>query len=104
MPQTVLMRFDHELLSLPRLKSLDRLWMRRVTPLLKQLEEQARTLCPEERARLAEMMLESLQASTTEIDAAWEEEIAHRLDAVDSGLMPTHSAGAVFAEASAILG
>ena len=50
-------------------------------PLLKQLEEQARTLCPEDRARLAEIMLESLQPSTIEINSACDEEIERRLDA-----------------------
>ena len=74
-----------------------------MTPLLKHLEEQARTLCPEDRARLAEIMLESLQPSTIEINSAWEEEIERRLDAFDQGLMPAHSADAVFAEASVML-
>ena len=72
-------------------------------PLLKQLEEQARTLCPEDRAKLAEMMLESLQPLTIEVDSAWEEEIERRLDAFDQGSMPTHRADAVFAEASEML-
>ena len=75
----------------------------RMTPLLKQLEEQARTLSPEERARLAETMLESLQPSIPEIDSAWADEIEQRIDAVDRGLMPTHRAADVFAEAKSIL-
>ena len=75
----------------------------RMTPLLKQLEEQARTLSPEERARLAETMLESLQSSIPEIDCAWAEEIESRVDAVDRGIMPTHSAADVFAEATTML-
>ena len=75
----------------------------RMTPLLKQLEEQARTLSPEERARLAETMLESLQPSIPEIDCAWAEEIERRVDAIDRGLIPTHSAADVFAEAKSIL-
>ena len=75
----------------------------RMTALLKQLEEQARTLSPEDRARLAETMLESLQPSIPEIDCAWAEEIERRVDAVDRGLMPTHSAADVFAEAKTIL-
>ena len=49
------------------------------------------------------MMLESLQPSTIEINSAWEEEIERRLDAFDQGLMLTHSADAVFAEASVLL-
>lgn len=75
----------------------------RMTPLLKQLEEQARTLSPEERVRLAETMLEALQSSNPEIDCAWAEEIERRVDAVDRGLIPTHSAADVFAEAKTIL-
>ena len=75
----------------------------RMTPLLKQLEEQARTLSPEDRARLAETMLESLQPSIPEIDSAWAEEIEQRIDAVDRGLISTHSAADVFAEAKSIL-
>lgn len=75
----------------------------RMTPLLKQLEEQARTLSPEERARLAETMLESLQSTIPEIDCAWADEIEQRIDAVDRGLMPTHRAADVFAEAKSIL-
>jgi hypothetical protein len=88
---------------LPGLEFKDRFYLRRMMPLLKQLEEQARTLCPEDRARLAEIMLESLQPSTIEINSAWDEEIEHRLDAFDQGLMLTHSADAVFAEASVML-
>ena len=75
----------------------------RMTPLLKQLEEQARTLYPEERARLAETMLESLQPSIPEIDCAWADEIEQHIDAVDRGLISTHSAADVFAEAKSIL-
>jgi hypothetical protein len=48
-------------------------------------------------------MLESLQPSTIEINSAWDEEIERRLDAFDQGLMRTHSADAVFAEASVML-
>ena len=88
---------------LPGLEFKDRFYLRRMMPLLKQLEEQARTLCPEDRARLAEIMLESLHPSTIEINSAWDEEIEHRLDAFDQGLMLTHSADAVFAEASVML-
>ena len=75
----------------------------RMTPLRKQLEEQARTLSPEERARLAETMLESLQPSIPEIDCAWAEEIERRVDAIDRGFIPTHGAADVFAEAKTIL-
>jgi hypothetical protein len=48
-------------------------------------------------------MLKSLQTSIPEIDCAWAEEIERRVEAVDRGLMPTHTAADVFAEAKTIL-
>ena len=67
---------------------------------LKELEAQARSLSPEERARLAEMLLESLRdAPLAEIEKAWEVEIAERAAAYDRGELPTFSAEDVFAEA-----
>ncbi len=67
---------------------------------LKELEAQARSLLPEERARLAEMLLESLRdAPLAEIEKAWEVEIAERAAAYDRGELPTFSAEDVFAEA-----
>jgi putative addiction module component (TIGR02574 family) len=67
---------------------------------LKELEAQARTLSPEERARLAESLLESLRdAPLAEIEKAWEVEIAERVAAYDRGELPTFSAESVFAEA-----
>ena len=67
---------------------------------LKELEAQARALSPEERARLAESLLESLRdAPLAEIEKAWEVEIAERVAAYDRGELPTFSAESVFAEA-----
>lgn len=67
---------------------------------LKVLEAQARALSPEERARLAETLLESLRdAPLAEIEKAWEVEIAERIAAYDRGELPTFSAESVFAEA-----
>lgn len=48
---------------------------------LHQIEEQARSLLPEDRAKLAECMLESLHTCFEEIEAAWSEEIAFRIQA-----------------------
>ena len=42
---------------------------------LKHIEEQARALTAEERAKLSESMLESLHTPLSEIEAAWAEEI-----------------------------
>jgi putative addiction module component (TIGR02574 family) len=67
---------------------------------LKELEAQARSLSPEERAQLAESLLESLRdAPISEIERAWEVEIAERAAAYDRGELPTFSAESVFAEA-----
>jgi putative addiction module component (TIGR02574 family) len=67
---------------------------------LKVLEAQARALSPEERARLAESLLESLRdAPLAEIEKAWGVEIAERVAAYDRGELPTFSAESVFAEA-----
>jgi len=67
---------------------------------IKDLEAQARALSPEERARLAESLLESLRdAPLAEIEKAWEVEIAERVAAYDRGELPTFSAESVFAEA-----
>lgn len=67
---------------------------------LKELEARVRSLSPEERARLAESLLESLRdAPLAEIEEAWEAEIAERVAAYDRGELPTFSAESVFAEA-----
>jgi putative addiction module component (TIGR02574 family) len=67
---------------------------------LKEIEVQAHSLLPEERARLAESLLESLRdAPIAEIEKAWEAEIAERVAAYGRGDLPTFSAESVFAEA-----
>jgi len=67
---------------------------------LKELETQARALSPEERARLAEVLLESLhEAPLAEIEQAWEREIEERTAAYDRGELPMFDAESVFAEA-----
>ena len=70
---------------------------------LEQLEDQARNLSAEERAKLAQSMLESLHAPVAEVEAAWSEEIARRVAAFDRGEIPTYSAEDVFAEARRLL-
>lgn len=67
---------------------------------LKELENQVRALLPEERARLADVLLESLRdAPIAEIEAAWDLEIGKRVAAYDRGELETFSAESVFAEA-----
>jgi putative addiction module component (TIGR02574 family) len=69
---------------------------------LKQIEEQARALTPEDRAKLAESMLESLHSPLAEIEKTWEEEIERRVAAFDRGEIPAYPAEDVFAEARRI--
>jgi len=67
---------------------------------LKELELQVRSLTAEDRARLAELLLESLlDAPLAEIEAAWDREIEERAAAYDRGDLKTFSAEDVFAEA-----
>lgn len=66
---------------------------------LKQIEEQARSLSAEDRAKLAESMLESLHAPVSEVEAAWADEIERRVAAFDRGEIPAYAAEDVFAEA-----
>jgi hypothetical protein len=68
-----------------------------------QIEERARSLSAEDRAKLAEFMLESLHTSIEEIEAAWSEEIALRIDAFENGGISEYLAEQVFAEARQIL-
>ena len=67
---------------------------------LKELEEKARALTSEDRAKLAEALLESLRdAPIAEIEAEWDREIESRAAAYDRGELETVSAEDVFAEA-----
>lgn len=67
---------------------------------LKELEIQAKSLSPEDRASLAETLLESLQETpVSEIEEAWNQEIESRVAAYDRGELKTISAEDVFAEA-----
>ncbi len=67
---------------------------------LKELERQVRLLTAEDRARLAELLLESLRDSPlADIEAAWDREIEERAAAYDRGDVKTFSAEDVFAEA-----
>jgi len=70
---------------------------------LAEMEQQARRLSPDERARLAEVILESLQdAVLAEIEADWQREIEARVAAYDDGEIQTYPAEDVFAEAKRI--
>ena len=67
---------------------------------LAELEQQARALSPDDRARLAEVLLESLQETPlSEVEAAWNREIEERIAAYDRGEVQAYPAEDVFAEA-----
>ncbi len=70
---------------------------------LAEVEQQARMLSPDERARLAEVLLESLRETPlSEIETAWDLEIEERVAAYDRGEVQTYSAEDVFTEAKRI--
>jgi len=53
----------------------------------------------EDRAKLAESMLESLHVPQSSIEAAWADQIERRVAAFDRGELHTYSAEVVFSEA-----
>lgn len=71
--------------------------------LIDELSRKARSLPAEERVRLAEELLSSVQDSDAEIDAAWEDEIKRRLDEVETGTAKLIPAEEVFAEIRRLL-
>lgn len=64
-----------------------------------QVEKQALQLKPEERADLAERLLETLDTETLELSDFWRLEIEKRVAAFESGASTIHSASDVFKEA-----
>ncbi len=70
---------------------------------LEQLTTQAIALSPEDRARLADLLLASLPGDADEpLDAAWDQEIQRRISAVESGAARLFSATDVHAQARKI--
>jgi putative addiction module component (TIGR02574 family) len=71
---------------------------------LSELERQAQSLSAEDRARLAEVLLESLRGTfLSDIEAAWKREIEARVAAYDRGDLQGFPAEDVFAEAKRIV-
>jgi putative addiction module component (TIGR02574 family) len=68
-----------------------------------EVERNARLLSPEERARLAETLAESLREEMpSEVEAAWEAEIKRRVEAYERGDAKLIPAEEVFAKARRI--
>lgn len=74
-----------------------------MSSLIDELSRKARALPPEERIRLAEELLSSVQESDEEIEAAWAEEIGRRLEEVENGTAKLIPAEEVFAEIRRLL-
>lgn len=71
-----------------------------MSALLNELESKARALAPDERAHLAEVLLESLCDSlSSELEGEWGREVAGRAAAFDRGDRQTYAADEVLAEA-----
>ena len=68
-----------------------------------QIEDEARRLPRDERARLAEALISSLDEEA-EVERAWDVEIRRRVDELRSGAVEGISADEVFAELDEILG
>ena len=65
-----------------------------------ELAKRGRALAPEDRERLVDLLLESLnEPAAAELDAAWEAEIERRLAAYDRGEVQAVDADDVFAKA-----
>ena len=74
-----------------------------MTDLVTELATQGRALPPEERVRLLDLLLESLdESSPTEIETAWDAEVARRVAAHERGEGKLHDAEEVMAEAARI--
>ncbi len=72
--------------------------------LVEELSARAKTLSAEDRARLAEELLESLdQEPESEVEAAWDREIERRVFEIESGTAKLIPAEEVHAEARRLL-
>jgi len=71
-----------------------------MSPNFSEVESQVRRLPPEERARLAEILLESLaEISVPAVEAAWDTEIRARIAAYERGELELIPAEETFARA-----
>lgn len=70
-----------------------------MSDLVIELSQKAQTLRPEQRARLAELLLDSIhQSADRTVEDAWDEELQKRIDEVDRGVAQLVSAEEVFAQ------
>ena len=67
-----------------------------MSDLVAELKRRAQSLPPEERARLAEELLASLDPQDADIDAAWDVEIRRRVQEVEDGTVTSLPAQEAF--------
>lgn len=72
--------------------------------LVTELSAKARALPPEDRARLAEELLASLDPHEAEVEAVWDEELRRRIDEVEQGSVQLIPADQAFAQVRRALG
>jgi putative addiction module component (TIGR02574 family) len=71
-----------------------------MSDLLEELVQRSRSLPPTERARLVDLLLESLhEPPLSEVESAWEQEIQRRVEALGAAQLETFPAEDVFARA-----
>lgn len=70
-----------------------------MSDLVIELSQQAQTLQPSDRARLAELLLDSIHPMpSAEVEAAWDIELLRRIDEIDGGVAKLVPADEVFAQ------
>ena len=74
-----------------------------MSDLVSELSTRAHFLPPEERARLAEALLASLDPHVPDVEAAWEQEIRRRIHEVESGAVQLVPSAQVFSQVRANL-
>ena len=75
-----------------------------MSTLVEELSARAKTLSTEDRARLVEELLDSLQGeSDAEAESAWDREIERRVAEIESGAVKLISAEEVHAEARRLI-
>lgn len=74
-----------------------------MTDLVDELSRKARALPPEDRVRLAEEILATVQEVDAEVEQAWDAEIRRRIAEIDSGTAKLIPAEEVFAEVRRLL-
>ena len=70
-----------------------------MSDLVIELSQKAQTLRPEERVRLAELLLDSIHQTTDQtVEDAWDAELQKRIDEVDRGVATLISAEEAFVQ------